>query len=75
MSGEACKECAGLLASNVVLRDESRRLQKRDESRRLQKRVLRAENKRLRDALEKIATHRDISGPTAGAYMAKEALK
>ena len=37
--------------------------------------VLCEEIKRLREALEMIATHRDLSGPTAGAYVAKEALK
>ena len=37
--------------------------------------VLCEEIKRLREALEMIAEHRDLSGPTAGAYVAKEALK
>lgn len=35
---------------------------------------LRTENERLRAALEMIATHRDLVGPTAAAYLAKEAL-
>ena len=51
MGGEACEECAALLASNVTLRAENRRLQNR--------------MYRLTSALEAVRKHAELRGALA----------